>query len=433
MGFGDGFYKQVPDNIVLDTSSPLFENIVDNNVNLYVSTTGDDTNGDGSESNPYATPQRAVDAIPDNLAAGISVEISCGAGTFEFPDTSNLQPRITVTIVGDTSNPVFSIPVGSVPFNAIAGKYSKRRGNIGAYAESITDESHWMFIDFSVFNLGKVGAVIQGSTSPEIDMIWESSYDPTSFADSAIYAYATTFILSGKSYFCKTVGQNDKQFTPNIKILGIEITATDNNPYLEGFSFHACKFTHSSTFFNPYLTRCYLSSFVGSNMFISLVEEVICEHSHLKGGLQARGSNSEIRRSLTTNSIDVFGGAFFFMSDIDFESSGVCIKGYYGGTAVISNCSVASTRSSFINVIYTNCFFTIAGTIAGSVTGDAIVLRRGSQVTGAETHCNGSLTAGGYEIVLGGDATEAPPTGRTFSSLPATDLTATHPELCRAD
>jgi len=53
MGYGDGFYKKTPNNILLDNSSPLFDNIVDNKVNLYVSTTGDDTNGDGSESNPY--------------------------------------------------------------------------------------------------------------------------------------------------------------------------------------------------------------------------------------------------------------------------------------------------------------------------------------------------------------------------------------------
>jgi hypothetical protein len=52
--------------------------------------------------------------------------------------------------------------------------------------------------------------------------------------------------------------------------------------------------------------------------------------------------------------------------------------------------------------------------------------------------CNGKLTAGGHEIVLGGDATEplpptgSGPTGRTFASLPATDLSATYPQLCRA-
>jgi hypothetical protein len=427
MGYGDGFYKKTPNNILLDNSSPLFDNIVDNKVDLYVSTTGDDTNGDGSESNPYATPQRAVDSIPDNLVADTYVEISCGAGTFEFPDTSNLQPRIKVAIIGDTSNPVFSIPVGSIPFNTIAGKYSRRRGNVGTYAESITDGSHWMLIDFSVFDLGKVGYVVQGSTSPDIDIISGTGYDPTSFADSVIYEYSTTFTMSRKNYSSKTSTDDQKQFYSSLVIIGIEITATDNNPYLEGLSFYACKFTTSSTFFNPEMSQCFISAYADSSVLLRLRNENVAIGSYLKRTAIVRGSGAEFRECLFANEIQLYQEAGLFLSEADFEGSGRCILGLYGASAVINNCSVAPTCSSFIDVTYGNCFFTIAGTITGSVTGNAIILKRGSQVTGAVASCNGTLTAGGSEIIVGGNL------GQTFASLPASDVGAANPQLCRAD
>jgi len=440
MGFGNGFYKQVPDNIALDTSSPLFDNIVDNKVNLYVSTTGDDTYGDGSLSNPYATPQRAVDSIPDNLEASTSVEISCGAGTFEFPDTSNLQPRIKVTIVGDTSNPVFSIPAGTVSFNIIAGKQCRLRGNVGAYAESITDGSHWMLIDFSIFNLGKVAYVVQSSTSPEIDIVGNvegGSY--TDFADSVIYEYATTFTIKKSAHFAKATSSSEKELKTPVVLLGIVISGTNVNPRFEGISFQGCKFVSSAGYFNPEMSKCVISSFVDSDITIALTNQNSVLESYIKGNIAVKGPSMSFRSCLIKKTISLSGKSFCSMVYTDFEDSGICVRARDSGSAYFYNCSVASTRDSFINVSRGNCFFSIVGTIVGSVTGNAIVLRNGSQVTGAKTYCNGTLTAGEYEIVLGGDATEplppdgSGPTGRTFASLPATDLDATYPELCRAD
>lgn len=52
------------------------------NVTVYVTMNGSDTNGDGTAAAPYATIQRAVDSIP-KLLNGYTVNIDVAAGTYE--------------------------------------------------------------------------------------------------------------------------------------------------------------------------------------------------------------------------------------------------------------------------------------------------------------------------------------------------------------
>lgn len=48
---------------------------------IYISTTGNDETGDGSESSPYATIQKAIDSLPKNLG-GNTVTINVASGTY---------------------------------------------------------------------------------------------------------------------------------------------------------------------------------------------------------------------------------------------------------------------------------------------------------------------------------------------------------------
>jgi len=50
----------------------------------------------------------------------------------------------------------------------------------------------------------------------------------------------------------------------------------------------------------------------------------------------------------------------------------------------------------------------------------------GAQAINVKAACDGTLTAGGSEIIVGGNA------GQTFASLPATDVGAASPQFCRA-
>ena len=51
------------------------------NVTVYVANTGDDTEGDGTADAPFATIQKAIDALPKNLN-GCNAEISIGFGVY---------------------------------------------------------------------------------------------------------------------------------------------------------------------------------------------------------------------------------------------------------------------------------------------------------------------------------------------------------------
>ena len=125
----------------------------------------------------------------------------------------------------------------------------------------------------------------------------------------------------------------------------------------------------------------------------------------------------------------VNSGGFLRVDNSDFEGTGA-------GTALAVFGSSPKLQVQNITVSgYTALLATsgsrlagleFGGTVTGSVTGNAITLSNGAHATGIEGACNGNLTAGGSEIVVGGNL------GQTFASLPATDLGAGSPQLCRA-
>ena len=437
MGYGDGFFKETPSNILLDNSSPLFDNIVDSKVDLYVSTAGDDTNGDGSESNPYATPQRAVDSIPQDIAKDTFIKIRCGSGTFRFPNVVNVPPAISVVIYGDTSNPLISLPVGTTTFSPVGGKKARLSGNVGPYSDTITNGSHWMLIEyFSSFNFPDQAAVVAQSTSPNLEFVGEFDYN--SFVPISVYEYGTKFEINGFaggpafSYSEKT---STNSFA-GVSLIGIEIRGNSVNPVLKGIDLYGCKFSSApgSAYFNPTISDSWASVYAGSDV----------GSIQVRGNCQLNGSFIEINLSVDVNegpayingaiinSVYCSGSGFASLYYVDFEGTGVnagiCIVPNVNSYLIINNVTVESSKSALIGGSGTvNSYFEFQGPVVGSVTGNAIVLARGSQAIGVKTNCNSTLTAGGSEIVVGGN------TGQTFASLPANDIGSTNPQFCRAE
>jgi len=408
----------------IPVGDPALENPT-GTVTLYVSASGSDDTGDGSQANPFATPQAAIDAIPSTIAKGSRIEIFCGAGSFPFPDTSRVPPSIFVSLIGDISNPVISIPVGSVPFPKIAGKLTRRQGNVGAYTEVISDDSHWMYVDLSALNLGSQGYLVTASSSPNLDMI-SGSFDPASLGDVSVHAYTTTFVVENLNYFAPSLGDNNKLFEGNVTLVGISVTASNLTPKFDGLCFYGCKFSHSSSFFNPYFKDCLLKADVANNVSPTLLDNTVADAAYFKGScnIQARfeGFNGVFAASLSFSGNN--GG---FLGNLDYEGSGTKIRLLSNASVSVLDSSVAATVGTFIDVVTGDCFFEMSGPVTGSVTGNAIVLRRGSQAKGVQAACLGTLTAGGSEIVIGGNA------GQAFVSLPANDLGAANPQLCRAE
>jgi len=60
---------------------------INDDIILYVATSGDDVNGDGSFGNPYYSPHRALEYLKDKIiGATASVEINCAAGIYNFTE-----------------------------------------------------------------------------------------------------------------------------------------------------------------------------------------------------------------------------------------------------------------------------------------------------------------------------------------------------------
>ena len=78
------------------------------NLTLYVATTGSDETGKGSQSNPFATIQHAVDSIP-KLTNGKSVVIQVAPGTYaENVQISGFAGSVNIFAQDENNKPVIS-------------------------------------------------------------------------------------------------------------------------------------------------------------------------------------------------------------------------------------------------------------------------------------------------------------------------------------
>lgn len=75
------------------------------NKTLYVATTGNDTTGDGSSTNPYATIQKAIDILPKDLGSCyVTINVAAGeyAGFSVAAFSGGYQNRPGISIVGES-------------------------------------------------------------------------------------------------------------------------------------------------------------------------------------------------------------------------------------------------------------------------------------------------------------------------------------------
>jgi hypothetical protein len=429
MGYGDGFYKKTPNNILLDNSSPLFDNIVDDKVNLYVSTTGDDTNGDGSESNPYATPQRAVDSIPDSIANRIRIQIFCGTGEFDFPNLSFVPANINLKIIGSREGEIINIPAGSATFSLVSGKRAETTANVGSYSETITDGSHFLSAEangnFSAF-------CALSSVSPNLNTIMPTYFAP--FFNIKVCEYKTVFNVSGAplSFGTNETGINGLYAA---SFIGISVVLQISSPSFKGLTFLGCKFTRSRSGVLTFYS-CDIGSYLSPDIPLYIVGgylryAIIRREDYtfgIRGGLETTFGYNNI-----LSPIELMESSNLSLSDTDLEKTSInnyTAISVYEGTSTVSliNCSVSGTIGLFNSNTSINSSFNTSGNITGTVTGNIVTLTNGCQAVGIKNACDGKITtSGGSEIVIGGNTS-----GQTFTSLPATDLASASPQLCRA-
>ena len=123
-----------------------------NAADIYVTTTGNDVTGDGSESSPFQTPHRAVQAIASSggncPSEGFIVHIL--AGTYAFASTLEINatsscPTASVSFVGDgAGQTIFSggVPIPSwTASGSVPGVYAAPLPTQGSFVRQIFDSA----------------------------------------------------------------------------------------------------------------------------------------------------------------------------------------------------------------------------------------------------------------------------------------------------
>ena len=134
----------------IDTASNLISNLSEEvdqkgdalqvNTIVYVATTGNDTTGDGTEGNPFATITKALSVIPKNLN-GHNATVSIGAGSYNEDVFSNYFTGglLYFSLLGNVT--INSFEANYCPSIGIGGAYTLTSGHITAMLSSISASS----------------------------------------------------------------------------------------------------------------------------------------------------------------------------------------------------------------------------------------------------------------------------------------------------
>tara|TARA_R110002020_G_scaffold213427_1_gene420251 strand:+ start:48749 stop:50371 length:1623 start_codon:yes stop_codon:yes gene_type:complete len=107
----------------IDVLVPVLDLVIDEDLELHVSTTGDDTTGDGTVSLPWATPQKAYEFLQGKIVPdGVTVTIRVAAGEYISSSSLNIghPDGDRIFLVGEDL-------VGGKPYGMPIGDYSVDR------------------------------------------------------------------------------------------------------------------------------------------------------------------------------------------------------------------------------------------------------------------------------------------------------------------
>jgi hypothetical protein len=384
------------------------------NTTFYVdSDTGSDDTGDGSVGNPWRTVTFAFSQIADGFTAVVQVELR-GATTHEIPGQMP-TPAGTgqFVIYGDRSsptvtnnNPTFAQTAGfSTVFNDAA---------FGAYTDTITDTSHWGIIPESVGFGRAFGFAVQASTSPALNIV--AGFNLSTFAIE-VYPYTTSISFTSLNG------------APNTYIVGCRVddvafTLSGGvgliSCLLDRVGFRAARLKDGTLIEG--VNSDYTAFFCTGEVTVSGV----CANITAYPGCRLTADGIFFKEQGGSVAISVEGGAFADVStfqgvdvdygagvgDLIFSVQPTAYLRFGGGTTTLQ-----STPDRFLSVAENGVLImSIGHTAVGSVNNNGIELDDGVQASGIEAACNGTLTCGGNDVVVGA-------TPSTFAGLPVTDAT----------
>lgn len=399
---------------------------------IYVETPangGSDETGDGeSVATAFATPQKAWDTVARLAGPGPFI-VQCGEGTFDAPVLDKPLAHGTYCFfVGarDDSNAETIVFPSAPSFSAVSPSSVRLRANIGAYGFTINSTTHWVEYDYGS-PFPPWGGPCLDSASPNLDV---TSIRFGNTGGVAVRPFLTTFrpvvgnafAGSQTAYYPVPYQSGDGDL---IGYVGIQFDGLGNQRF-DNVALFGCYTAQSAL-----LKNCLFDS-AGGGFF------VLCEGvSSLGAAVTASGFNFQ-GNGLIGNRADFLyteglvriQDGYLTIDNVDFNDVGnLCVQ-VNGGRLDWSsgaNVQLSGSISRFLQVLRnSSVIFNSGVAVNGTVSGNGVEIERNSSVEGLEAAANGNLTAGGSEIVVGGNA------GATFASLPANDGGAANPQFCSA-
>jgi hypothetical protein len=443
---GDGYSSYNALHYVHEGARVLLDGYLNDSpgeTNLYVSVSGSDSYP-GTQAFPYRQPQTAINHIVlNNFPAGSTINIYCGAGTFEAPDTSLVPANITVRIYADLSDPLID-GYSTAPTPSLEDGYAGLWVIItNGYSGSISTATHWVYnSDF------QTGAVTYNSESPEVRIVsdgyvlWPVHITQPQFD---LLEYATTFECSDN--LTKFIGNTKSLFTQrsnylpysNVEYFGIHFDLIGLNRFeFHGLKLTGCKFTQNVT--PDAISRTPTGGLVLKNCYANIIT-VLQNSSKLTAidGTAFSGifhnevemNDSHLHSGIFNKGLKVLGGdnilGFNGLHGFDLREFGI---DYYTSNIYQESSSTAQSLSTYLSYASLSrsngMTFSInpSRTITGDVSIGFSILN--AVLSNIETTCAGNLTCSTADVQFGGGASTS-----TFAALPATDAGDTVPYFAR--
>ena len=385
-------------------------------INMYVELFGSDATGDGSPAKPFATPQRALDEMPngfDNIWV-----VNIGKGSFTYPlqnRTLGSSAWATIIITGDSSDVAVSLPSG-LSMSPVTGTVAQHTDNtVGAHA-GFDGTTHWIMSDYGIY---KSGGMVLPSASGEVNLLHYNGAGGASF--TAVVAYTTTLTLAT---FSSVGGSALSSNASRIYLSGCRIETNAGGSKIQNSQILGCYVVEDAFLENAVANVTFAKNVIieGNTIFGQLKE------SNVIGAVEARGSGF-ISRCLLGGPVSLgykyAAPATIAILACDLASGGA-ITVQAGSTVFFDEgLSTAAANTSILTLKERSMAKRNGGAcLTVALNGRAVDVTEGSQAYDMETLFSAVTNSAtpGDEIKVGAAAVQ------TFASLPATDAV----ELCRA-
>ena len=178
---------------------------------IYVATTGSDVTGDGSQANPYATIQKAV----DQSGAGDTIYVAAGT----YTGTINIEGRSDITVIGEDRDTVIVKPSSLLNWD-VGGYGSSRKAAVRIVSSTGIDFSSITFDFDTVKGNNVVGVFYWDSTGVVNDNVLKNmSLPDTSGGYYEIGSYVRAPSFSDASRAAVTFSNNSFVNTGRVGIV----------------------------------------------------------------------------------------------------------------------------------------------------------------------------------------------------------------------